>query len=143
MNNYGPDYLESPTYPDRSIYNWSVSVPMMFIDQVPHTYAYTLGLYGIQNEHQLSIGESTTGSPFIALPLSQGGKAAMKMETLTELAMERCATAKCAVLLIGELATKYGFYGGDGTKEEAGEALTISDPNEVWYVGPFWSALRL
>jgi hypothetical protein len=132
MNNYGPDYLMSDTYPDRSIFNWTVSVPMMYIEQVPHTYAYTLGLYGIQNEHQLSIGESTTGSKLMATPLSEGGNAAMKMETLTELALERCMTARCAVQLIGDMGTKYGFYGGDGNPEEAGEALTIADPTELW-----------
>jgi dipeptidase len=133
MNNYGPDYLLSDTYPDRRIANWTVSVPMTYIDQVPNTYAYTLGLYGIQNEHQLSIGESTTGSRLMAHPLTRGGKAAMKMETLTELAMERCITARCAVQLMGDMGSQYGFYGEPmGGFEEAGEALTIADPNEVW-----------
>ena len=67
-----------------------------------------------------------------------GGKAAMHMETLTEIALERCATARCAVKLMGELGVQYGFYGPEynGPIEvamsEAGEALTVSDPDETW-----------
>ncbi len=54
INIHGPDYLKTSTYPDPSIYNWNASVPIGYIDQVPHTFAYTLGSYGIQNEKQVS-----------------------------------------------------------------------------------------
>ena len=50
-NIHGPDYVSSKV--DRSIYNWSVSVPIGYIDQISHTYAYTLGTYGLQNEKQV------------------------------------------------------------------------------------------
>ena len=133
-NNYGPDYQASSKYPDPLVYNWSVSVPMGYIDQVPHTYSYTLGLYGIQNEKQLTIGESTTGAKLLAMPPTKGGSALLKLETLTELAMERCDSARCALQLMGDLAVKYGFYGTDGVLEQAGEALTVADTKEVWYV---------
>jgi dipeptidase len=38
---------------------------------------------------------------------------------------------------MGELATKYGFYscdwsGGDGSRGEGGEALTVIDTKEAW-----------
>lgn len=132
LNNYGPDYLQSSTYPDRTISSWNISAPMMYIDQVPHTFAYTLGLYGIQNEKQVSIGESTCGAKLVANPLSAGGRAAMKMETLTELALERCDSARCAIKLMGDMGTRYGFYGGDNSPDEAGESLTVSDPEESW-----------
>ena len=62
----------------------------------------------------------------------------MHMETLTELALERCDTARCAIQLMGDLASQYGFYGPewDGplstAQDEAGEALTISDRKETW-----------
>ena len=93
LNIHGPDY--SPHLVDTSIYNWTYIKPMGFIDQVEYTYAYTLGTYAIQNEKQLSIGESTCSSKFVARPINaQGGKALFHMETLTEIAMERCATAR-------------------------------------------------
>eukprot|EP01038_Epipyxis_sp_PR26KG_P009867 gene9867-13274_t len=135
-NIHGPDYLEE--YVDKSIYNWTTSTPIGFIDQVPHTYAYTLGTYAIQNEKQVTIGESTCSSIFFSVPVSGGGKSLMHMETLTEIALERCDTARCAIQLMGDLGVQFGFYGGDwdqnleSAQDEAGEALTISDTNEAW-----------
>jgi dipeptidase len=32
------------------------------------------------------------------------------METLTKLALKRCDTARCAIQIMGDLATQYGFY---------------------------------
>lgn len=93
LNIHGPDY--SPNFVDTTIYNWTYVKPMGFVDQVEHTFAYTLGTYAIQNEKQLSIGESTCSSKFFASPINApGGKALFHMETLTEIAMERCATAR-------------------------------------------------
>jgi dipeptidase len=133
---HGPDYNKK--YIDYSIFNWKDRKPDFFLEQVPHTYAYTLGMYAIQNEKQVSISESTCGAAFAAKPISAGGKAAFQMMPLTEVALERCDTARCAVELIGDLAYKFGVYGEDWKESpleamaEAGEALLISDPNEVW-----------
>lgn len=135
-NIHGPDYLLE--FVDTSIYNWSVSKPIAYIDQVPHTYAYTLGAYALQNEKQVSMGESTCSSKFVAAPVSAGGKALMHMETLSEIAMERCDTARCAVQLMGDMSVRYGFYGPEWDDEiefaqdESGEAMTVSDPTETW-----------
>lgn len=57
FNIHGPDY--APAKVDLTIHNWTYIEPIGYIDQVPHTYAYTLGTYAIQNEKQVSIGEST------------------------------------------------------------------------------------
>jgi dipeptidase len=138
LNIHGPDY--DPRLVDFSIHNWTYPAPIGFIDQVEHTYAYTLGTYGIQNEKQLSIGESTCSSRYTAKPIhTPGGKALFQMWVLTEIAMERCATARCAIQTMGDLAVARGFYGGDwdsddpnDVQDEAGEALTISDPYETW-----------
>lgn len=62
----------------------------------------------------------------------------MKMETLTELALERCTSARCAIRTMGDFASRYGFYGPgwDGSNElalsESGEAIVVSDPQETW-----------
>jgi dipeptidase len=62
----------------------------------------------------------------------------LQIEALTELAMERCDTAECAVTLIGNFSVDYGYYGpgwvdgGEAAASNAGEALIISDPEEVW-----------
>ena len=136
LNIHGPDYAAAKV--DTTIYNWTYIKPMGFIDQIPHTYAYTLGTYAIQNEKQVSIGESTCSGKFVAKPVHKGGRALFHMETLTEIALERCDTARCAINTMGDLALQYGFYGGgwdgdvEGGQDEAGEALTVSDATETW-----------
>ena len=62
LNVHGPDY--APSKVDTSIYNWTYVKPIGFIDQIPHTYAYTLGTYAIQNEKQVSPGSRAQGSGF-------------------------------------------------------------------------------
>ena len=89
------------------------------------------------NEHQVAIGESTCASKLWAAPTTAGGKAIIEARELSRIALERCKTAREAVLLMGELAVKYGFYaadwsGGDDSKGEGGEALTVVDPEEAW-----------
>lgn len=84
--------------------NQTQTKPIGFIPQVEQTYAYLEANYGIQNEHQLSIGESTSSAVFKALPIGQGGKALFCVNQLSYIALERCVSARCAVKLMGELA---------------------------------------
>ena len=95
-NIHGPDYVRTAHYPDSKIFNWANDTAVIgHIEQIPHTYGYTLGTYAIQNEKQVSIGESTCSSKFVAKPVfAEGGHALMHMETLTEIALERCDTAR-------------------------------------------------
>lgn len=99
------------------------SVPLGFIPQVAHTYAYFDANYGIMNEHQLSIGECTNKAKVDAEP--EPGKRIFYSAELSRVALERCKTAREAVKLMGELIEKYGYYG-------TGETLLVADPNEGW-----------
>ena len=105
--------------------------------QVEETYALIEAGYGIMNEHQVAIGESTCASKLYAFPSTHGGKARIEVSQMSEIALERTKTAADAVKLMGKLAEELGFYaadwtGGDASKGEGGEALTVIDPNEAW-----------
>ncbi|RHY20026.1 hypothetical protein DYB32_010124, partial [Aphanomyces invadans] len=131
----GPTYSKANL--DKSLFNWTDTKAIGSIPQVNHTYGYVEGVYGIMNEHQLGIGESTCGAKLWTKPVSQGGKALLDITELGRIALERTKTAKEAILLMGRLAEQYGYYGAswdsaDGAMDEAGEALTVADPKEGW-----------
>lgn len=113
-NARGPGY-ETPGVP--------MSIPIGYIPQVEHTYAYFDGNYGIMNEHQLSIGECTDKSKVTPEPAP--GKRIFYSAELSRVALERCTKARDAVKLMGELIDKYGYYG-------TGETLLVADPDEGW-----------
>ncbi len=91
------------------------------IPQVAHTYSYVNTGYPSLNEKQVGIGETTFTGPDTLI----NHDAPLVIEELCRLAMERSATAREAVKVMGSLAEEYGY--GDG-----GECLTVSDPKEVW-----------
>ncbi|MDR3046845.1 MAG: C69 family dipeptidase [Bacteroidales bacterium] len=112
------------------------------IPEAEHTYQYFNSAYPCLNEKQLAIGESTFG-----------GRSELKSDSglidctaLCMLIMERCATAREAITMAGELLKKYGW-------NDDGECLTIADKNEVWHleivgpgkgkVGAVWAAQRV
>jgi dipeptidase len=98
------------------------------IPQVSHTYGYINTPYPCMNDQQVAVGESTFGGRS-SLRSKQG---LIDCQALVRLMLERCATAREAIQLAGELTRKYGYIDG-------GECLTISDPQEVWHleiVGP-------
>lgn len=94
-----------------------------YIDQARHTYAYFDGLYGIMNEHQLAIGECTNSTYFYQDFDSE--KRIMSIRELSDIALERCANARDAILLMGSLAEQYGYY-------DFGETLLVADKEEGW-----------
>jgi dipeptidase len=110
------------------------------IPQVSHTYKYFHSGYSHMNEHQLAIAESTM-SQRIELQVDRNtGKQIMTIEQAMVFALQRCKTAREAVILIGELVDEYGFLPSCGPESEA---LCIADPNEAWVfevfsVGPYW-----
>jgi dipeptidase len=109
-----------------------------YIPQVEHTYAIYEAGYGIMNEHQLAIGESTCAAKLYAAPTIAGGKAILDVRELSQIALERTKTARDAIQTMGSLAEKYGYYSADWVSEndarmgEGGEALTVIDKTEAW-----------
>jgi len=119
------------------------SIPLGFIPQVSHTYAYFDGSYGLMNEHQLMFGEATNGAKMTVEP--KPSKLIFYSAELSRVALERCKTARCAIKLIGELIETYGYYG-------TGETLPVADKNEGWVIemapspenkGGLWVAKRV
>ena len=113
-----------------------------YIPQVAHTYRFLDTAYPSMNEKQLAMGETTyTGR---AEMINKNGM--FMIEELQRVALERCTTAREAIRLMGDLASKYGY--GD-----SGECLTVADPNEVWIfeiqgegpdkLGAVWAAVRI
>jgi len=112
------------------------------IPEVEETFSYMNVAYPCLNEKQLAIGETTIGGRR-ELDNNDG---LFLIEELERIALERCATAKDALRLIGELVKKYGY--GD-----SGECITIADKKEVWQLevmggGPgepssVWAAVRI
>ncbi|MFA5816774.1 MAG: C69 family dipeptidase [Bacteroidales bacterium] len=98
------------------------------IPQIPNTYGFINSAYPCMNQYQLGISESTFG-----------GRAELRSDLglidcqdLIRLMLERCKTAREALILTGGMLSQYGW-------NDAGECLTIADKNEVWHleiVGP-------
>jgi len=98
------------------------------IAEVSETFGYLDAVYGLMNQRQLAIGEST----FEGREELKSDKGLFDCETLSKVMLERATTAREAIRLGGELIEKHGWC-------DFGEALTIIDPNEIWImeiVGP-------
>ncbi|CAN0488349.1 unnamed protein product, partial [Discosporangium mesarthrocarpum] len=65
--------------------------------QVEHTFAYIEGLYGLINEKQVGIGESTCGAKWFAGPVSDDCprcNSLLDISELSRIALERASTAR-------------------------------------------------
>ena len=107
------DYAEGAM---RDVVDWDTGKPLGQIPQVAHTYS----VVGNQNEHQLTIGETTWGGRE-ELEGDQG----IDYGSLIYIALERCKTAREALRCMTDLATRYGYA-------SSGETFTLADPEEVW-----------
>ncbi|MBP5477289.1 MAG: C69 family dipeptidase [Paludibacteraceae bacterium] len=106
------------------------------------TYRLLDTAYPCLNEKQLAMGETTYGGR----DTLRNKDGLLMIEELQRLALQRCSTAREAILYMGELAYEYGY--GDG-----GECLTVIDPAEAWIfeiqgegsdcVGAVWAACRI
>lgn len=96
--------------------------------EVPRSYAYYDGAYGIMNEHNLMLGECTNGAYYEPGPNNGDKPGPMRLfysSELSRIALENCKTARDAITLMGGLIDKYGFY-------STGETLLVADPDEAW-----------
>lgn len=127
------DSFAMPTYAHKIIAE---------IPQVESTYGFINTAYPCLNDHQLAIGESTFGGRSIL----HSDNGLIDCQQLCRLMVERCATARDAIKMSGEIIKKYGWI-------DEGECLTIADKNEVWHFeilgpgkgnrGAIWVAQRI
>jgi dipeptidase len=135
------------------------SKPFAQIPEVPHTYGYYESKNALMNEKGLAISESSCAAHLINKPPDNPSMrpvpvAILDVMTLMQLALERCATARCAVDTMGSLADEYGYLpdGAEGligmalkgmpptgladgrvTYDDVGEAYAIADASgEAW-----------
>ena len=87
------------------------------VKQVAQTYS----VVGLMNEHQLSLGETTTGGRReLRDPTGM-----LDYDALMLLTLQRAKTAREAIKMVDELAREYGY-------QSTGETFSIADPNEAW-----------
>ncbi len=96
---------------------WEDDRPCGPIRQVARTYS----VVGLMNEHQLSLGETTTGGRRELVDRS----GILDYDALMFLTLQRARTAREAIKIIDELAREYGY-------KSSGETFSIADPNEAW-----------
>ena len=112
------------------------------IPQAKHTYQFFNTAYPCMNEKQLAMGETTiSGREELQNPDGM-----FMIEELERVALQRCTSAREAILLMGQLVKDYGYA-------DSGECLTIADPSEVWHFevfgegkdkkGGVWAAVRI
>ncbi|KAJ1449578.1 peptidase family C69-domain-containing protein [Pelagophyceae sp. CCMP2097] len=98
-------------------------------------FSHLEALYGIANDAGLAIGESTCEGALLGkVPRTCAtcGGPLWDVSALTRVAMRYCATARCAIDLMGALAVRDGYYIAELVAGEAGEALTVADGVEAW-----------
>jgi len=119
--------------------------------QVRHTYRYLMSRYSFMNEKGVAIAESTFG---IDTTTEIGKKVRDVMWTkgdglvdcwmAQDVALERAATAREAVQIMGRLVEEFGFLTETGG---GGETMTVTDGSETWvvefYGRDIWAAARV
>jgi dipeptidase len=130
---------------------YDASVALAHIPEVKHTHGYWESLQPLMNDQGLGLGESSCGA--MLMNKAHGDTTdkrnvptgLLDTAALMQLALERCATARCAVETMGNLSEEHGFGPTPGEVaglascqgrdcwDDAGEAYTISDKSgEVW-----------
>jgi len=123
----------------REIVEWDTGVALGHIKEAAITYTRV----GNQNEHQLSIGETTYGG---RKELAEGRSGTVDYGSLMYIVLERAKTAREAIRVMADLVAEYGYA-------SEGEMFSIADPNEAWIMsmigkgkgqkGAVWVAQRV
>ena len=123
----------------RKVYDWDTGT---YLGEIPET-EHTFSVIGNMNEHQLTIGETTYGG---REELHHDSTAIIDYGSLIYIALERCRTAREAVMFMTTIVQEYGYA-------SEGESFTIADPQEVWLMemigkggkskGAVWAAVRV
>ena len=102
----------------------------------------TWAVVNLMNEHQVSVGETTTGGREELI----NPDGMLHYWQVMHLALQRATTARECVEIMGQLADEHGY-------KSSGESFCIGDPDEAWImemVGPgpggtgaHWVALRV
>lgn len=108
------------------------------VRQVARTYS----VVGLMNEHQLALGETTTGGRREL----RNPDGLLDYDGLMWLTLQRAKTAREAIRTIDALCAEYGYGSG-------GETIAIADPKEAWVLeiigkgpgvkGALWVAARV
>ena len=120
-----------------AIRSWGASEPH-YIKEAEYTYA----VMGLMNEKQVSIVETTWGGR----EELQNREGWLDYFTLMQLALQRSASAREAILVMDTLVQEYGY-------NETGESFAVCDKDEAWIMeligkgpgrkGAVWVARRL
>lgn len=139
------NYNDFGNFPESVVYE--KGTVMAQIPQVPHTYSYFHSRYSFMNEMGVAMGEST----FSVDTSTEYGKKVNEVMVRNswgivdcwaaqDIALERAATAREAVQIMGDLIEEYGWYG-------SGETINVCDGNEVWiaefYGNDVWVAVKI
>lgn len=117
------------------------------IPQVPHTYRYFFSRYSFMNEKGVAIAEATNGvqvtdarSEKVQQIMEKDAAGSLDAWLIQDVMLERAASAREAVKIMGDLVEKYGWY-------DAGETMPLTDGNETWviefYGNKIWAAWRV
>lgn len=140
-HNYG-DFGQYPKVKDYGNGTLVAEIP-----EAAQTYAYFHSRYSFINEKGVSMGESTFNFDK-STPLAKKAYDLIYGKNLglidcwnaQDIALERAATAKEAVLVMGDLVEKYGW-------KDPGETMDIADGTDVWiaefYGLDLWAARRI
>ncbi|KAJ1460461.1 peptidase family C69-domain-containing protein [Pelagophyceae sp. CCMP2097] len=129
---------------------WGEKQVLGTIPQVSRTFALYEAQGGVMNARQVSVGFSSCAAAIGAEPRACADCEGPLFDAaaLSLFALERCASARCAVEVMGRLALDHGFY---GAADSLGDALTIADGRDVWLFhvladdtgSAVWAAQRL